>query len=75
MHRVVNPPEELAATADRLSVPYFCIPDYDAVVECIPSCVGSGAKYPAVTAGELLNRRYAVTYSLADRDAAPVETQ
>lgn len=75
MHRVVNPPAELAATADRLSVPYFCIPDYDAVVECIPSCVGSGAKYPAITTGELLTRRYAVTYSLADRDAAPVETQ
>lgn len=65
MHRVVNPPPDVAATADRMSIPYFCIPDYEAVVECIPSCEGMGAKYAPVTAGELLSSRYAVTYSLA----------
>jgi len=72
MHRVINPPPEVAATADRMSIPYFCIPDYDAVVECIPSCEGAGAKYAPVTAGELLSNRYAVTYSLAA--AKPAET-
>lgn len=70
MHRVINPPPEVAATADRMSIPYFCIPDYDAVVECIPSCVGTGAKYAPVTAGDLLSNRYAVTYSLATAEPA-----
>ncbi|WP_222130005.1 isopenicillin N synthase family dioxygenase [Bordetella genomosp. 13] len=70
MHRVVNPPAELAGKADRLSIPYFCIPNYDAVIECIPSCAGAGAKYPPVTSGQLLSTRYRVTFSLKDDAAA-----
>jgi isopenicillin N synthase-like dioxygenase len=69
MHRVINPPPEFAATADRMSIPYFCIPDYDAVVECIPSCKGLGAKYAKATAGELLSARYTATYSLDTKEA------
>lgn len=27
---------------ERFSVPFFAIPDFDAVVECLPSCRGPG---------------------------------
>jgi len=40
------------------------MPNYDAVIECIPSCTGARAKYPPITSGELLTNRYAVTYSV-----------
>jgi isopenicillin N synthase-like dioxygenase len=63
MHRVVNPPTFGGGTG-RISIPYFCMPNYDAVIECIPSCVGQRAKYPPVTSGELLAKRYTVTYSV-----------
>ncbi|MDX3906009.1 MAG: 2-oxoglutarate and iron-dependent oxygenase domain-containing protein [Pigmentiphaga sp.] len=64
MHRVVNPPDGLGAAARRLSIPFFFMPNYDALVECIPSCAGSGAKYPPIESGKLLSTRYAVTYSV-----------
>lgn len=38
MHRVVNPPPALAQT-ERLSIPFFHIPNLDLVVDCIPTCV------------------------------------
>jgi isopenicillin N synthase-like dioxygenase len=65
MHRVVNPPPSVAATAQRISVPYFLMPNYDAVIECIPSCLapGKSAKYPPVTSGQLLAERLTVTFS------------
>jgi len=64
MHRVVNPPDGLGATARRLSIPFFFMPNYDAVIECIPSCAGSGAKYPPIESGKLLSARYAATYAI-----------
>ena len=63
MHRVVNPPA-FGGGVGRISIPFFCMPNYDAVIECIPSCVGARAKYPPITSGELLTNRYAVTYSV-----------
>lgn len=63
MHRVVNPPS-FGGGSGRISIPFFCMPNYDAVIECIPSCVGAGVKYPPITSGELLTNRYAVTYSV-----------
>jgi isopenicillin N synthase-like dioxygenase len=63
MHRVVNPPS-FGGGVGRISIPFFCMPNYDAMIECIPSCVGARAKYPPVTSGELLFNRYAVTYSV-----------
>jgi isopenicillin N synthase-like dioxygenase len=38
VHRVVNPPCELAGTR-RLSVVLFTGPDYESGIECIPTCV------------------------------------
>lgn len=63
MHRVVNPPNGLGVTARRLSIPFFFMPNYDAVIECIPSCAGEGAKYPPIESGQLLSARYTATYA------------
>ncbi|WP_158100882.1 isopenicillin N synthase family dioxygenase [Variovorax sp. JS1663] len=63
MHRVVNPPEGAGARARRLSIPYFCMPNYDALIECIPSCVGDGARHSPIASGQLLADRYAATYA------------
>jgi isopenicillin N synthase-like dioxygenase len=53
IHRVVNPPREVAATSRRLSVPYFHYPRLDLLVEPAPSCLADGRR-PArpVVAGE-----------------------
>ena len=65
MHRVANPPATPDARATRrISIPYFCLPDYDAVIECVPGCERDGARYPPILSGELLSRRYRTTFSL-----------
>lgn len=58
VHRVVNPPREVAAGASRLSLVYFHYPALDTLVEPAPSCVD--AEHPATApllAGEHLFRR------------------
>ena len=55
---MVNPPEELAATARRLSIAYFCNINMDATVECIPTCASDGAKYEPIMAGDWLMRKH-----------------
>ena len=58
VHRVVNPPREVAATASRLAIVYFHYPALDAVVEPAPSCVGAdGPRVEPIVAGEHLFRR------------------
>ena len=54
MHRVVNPPREAAAGNRRLSIPFFHQPNYDALIECLPTCCGpdNPARYEAVTSGQ-----------------------
>jgi isopenicillin N synthase-like dioxygenase len=41
VHRVVNPPAELAASASRLALVYFHYPAMDTLVRPAPSCVGA----------------------------------
>jgi isopenicillin N synthase-like dioxygenase len=53
-HRVVNPE---GPNASRYSMPFFMHPTDDTSLECLPSCIGSGAKYTATTAGEFLAER------------------
>lgn len=58
IHRVVNPPQELAATSRRLSIPYFHYPRLDLVVEAAPSCVTADRRAPhPVVAGDHVFRR------------------
>ena len=54
MHRVVNPPTGTGDAARRLSIAYFCNPNDDLLIECLPTCCGPerAAKYPAFRAGE-----------------------
>ena len=53
-HRVVNPS---GPNVSRYSMPFFMHPNSDVVLSCIPSCVGSGAKYPDISADAFLEQR------------------
>jgi isopenicillin N synthase-like dioxygenase len=53
-HRVVNPS---GPNVSRYSMPFFMHPNTDVVLECVPSCVGSGVKHPEITAGAFLEQR------------------
>jgi isopenicillin N synthase-like dioxygenase len=55
MHRVVNPPRDMKTGTRRQSLIFFHQPNYDAMIECIPSCLENGqAKYKPITSGEHL---------------------
>ncbi len=62
-HRVVNPPAEIGATARRISIGFFHQPNYDAVVECLPTCRNADrpALYRPVTSGAFRDIRYEET--------------
>jgi isopenicillin N synthase-like dioxygenase len=54
LHRVVNPPRDEALGRSRLSLVFFHMPNYDAVLSCLESCrePGTSPKYPPITAGD-----------------------
>ncbi len=54
-HRVVNPDD--GTNSARYSMPYFIHPNPDAMLNCLPSCVGDGAKYPPISAQDFLYQR------------------
>jgi len=53
-HRVVNPD---GPNVSRYSMPFFMHPHSDAVLSCLESCKGKGAKYPDITADAFLKQR------------------
>ena len=53
-HRVVNPK---GANKSRYSMPFFMHPNPDAVLTCLPSCLGEGAKYKDILAEDFLTER------------------
>ena len=57
MHRVLNP------TARRQSIAFFHNANWDAVIECIPSCLGPGEtpKYAPIAAGPHLMQKFQST--------------
>jgi isopenicillin N synthase-like dioxygenase len=59
LHRVVNPPRADAPSRARLSIAFFNHPNYDALIECLPS--QGAAKHPPVLSGEYRDTKYAKT--------------
>ena len=59
VHRVVNPPQTGPAVAQRQSIGYFLHPNFDARVECLPSCRGPDhlPKYAPIMAGEHMREK------------------
>jgi isopenicillin N synthase-like dioxygenase len=53
-HRVVNP---AGPNVSRYSMPFFMHPSSSVALDVLPSCLGDGAKYPPITAGEFLAER------------------
>jgi isopenicillin N synthase-like dioxygenase len=53
IHRVINPPESERASATRMSVAFFQVPNHDVEVRCFESCTGPGnpPRYAPTTAG------------------------
>ena len=60
LHRVVNPPPDIAATQRRQSLVFFHQPNYDAIVECLPSCLerGQTPKYAPISSGDHLTSKF-----------------
>ena len=67
LHRVVNPPQDLADASRRQSLVFFHNPNYDAAIECIPSCQSADhpPKYPVTTSGEHLRSQFVRTQTPA----------
>jgi isopenicillin N synthase-like dioxygenase len=63
LHRVVTPPAGVAATSRRQSIAFFHNANWDAVIECIPSCLAAGEspRYPPVSAGDHLMSKFRST--------------
>jgi len=63
LHRVVNPPQEMVSESRRQSLVFFHNPNYNAVIECIPSCQSPDhpPKYPVTTSGEHLRSQFVRT--------------
>lgn len=53
-HRVVNPS---GPNVSRYSMPFFMHPTSATSLACLPGCVGAGARFPPITAGEFLEQR------------------
>jgi isopenicillin N synthase-like dioxygenase len=52
-HRVANPPEGAGEASRRLSFAYFCNPNDDLMIECLPGCASAErpARHPPIRAG------------------------
>ncbi len=54
-HRVINPQD--GKNASRYSMPFFMHPHPEAMLSCLPSCRGAGAKYADITGHDFLMQR------------------
>ena len=76
LHRV-KPPIVDGSIRRRRSAAFFHDGNIDAVIETLPTCVGAGSPYPAITVGEhirakLAGSRAGVVNTDAEREAARV---
>jgi isopenicillin N synthase-like dioxygenase len=71
LHRVVPPPQRSGERAQRSSVAFFHDGNYDAVVECLPTCQSptNPPRYPPVRAGEHLMAKLLGPRTLTPSDA------
>jgi isopenicillin N synthase-like dioxygenase len=67
LHRVVNPPAGEGPMRARLSIAFFNHPNYDALIECLPS--QGAARHPPVRSGEYRDAKYAKTLLAGARSA------
>jgi isopenicillin N synthase-like dioxygenase len=60
LHRVINPPPDVRGSARRQSIAFFHLPNWDAQVTCIPSCLlpGEQPRHPPIAAGPHLMTKY-----------------
>jgi isopenicillin N synthase-like dioxygenase len=68
LHRVVNPPRGQGSSGARLSIAFFNHPNYDALIECLPS--QGPARHPPVRSGEYRDLKYAKTLLAGTRSAS-----
>ena len=75
LHRVVNPPRQLAQNSRRLTIGYFQQVNPHTVIEALPGTVSddSPAKYPPITAGEHHNEKFLRQAKAASRLASDQE--
>ena len=66
LHRVANPANLEDAMSRRQSIGYFMHPNFDAQIECLPSCLDPGAqpRYAAITAGEHIAMKIATSHNV-----------
>ena len=59
-HRVINPPLESDSNRRRMSLIHFVQCNYDAVIECVPTCQSADRppKYPPIVATEYIIEKY-----------------
>ncbi|KAG6335108.1 hypothetical protein ID866_3977 [Astraeus odoratus] len=69
LHRVVAPPAHKinhseGITPARQSIAFFCNPNFDTVIESLPTCISTNnpSKYPPVTTEQYIVGRLAATY-------------
>jgi len=67
VHRVRAPPNFVSqdgTTPERYSIPYFCSPDFDTVVDCIPGTYSEAnpKKYEPISARSYIIERLAAAY-------------
>jgi isopenicillin N synthase-like dioxygenase len=73
LHRVVNPPAEVAGSSRRHSLVFFHQPNFDAPIECLPTCLAPDErpKYAPVTSGDHLAQKLSQTYLVPAPDLVP----
>ena len=65
LHRVQNPTISGPASR-RISFPFFCQPNYDAVIETLPTCrqPGGTSRYATITAGMNVSGKTDVSFDV-----------
>jgi isopenicillin N synthase-like dioxygenase len=66
-HRVATPPRDTVSDTRRMSLVFFHQPNYDALIECLPSCLAPGEepRYAPITSGDHLTSKFTKTHTAA----------